>query len=65
MFPRSEYYSQTEVLKLYKVNADTYKRILTEKNIPTVNKQIDLGGYMATTIYVLKSDVHALGLTPR
>ena len=65
MFPRNKYYSQTDVLKKYKINAKDYQDILQQKKIDIVSKDINLGEFNVKTIYVLKKDVEVLNLQLR
>lgn len=65
MFPRHLYYSQSEVCTKYQITPRMYQELLVERNIPQVNKVVDLGGYTVTTRYVLKEDVESLNLNTR
>jgi hypothetical protein len=62
-FPREMYYSQTEALKIYKISAEDYKELI--KDLPQINKKIDLGGYQVITIYVLRELIDNLNLKKR
>lgn len=65
MFPRHLYYSQSEVCTKYQITPRMYQDLLVERNIPQVNKVVDLGGYTVNTRYVLIEDVESLNLTLR
>ena len=65
MFNRKLYYSQTDVVKRFKVSIKQFKQLLVENNIPQINKEINLGMFEVTTIYVLKSDIDKLNLEIR
>ncbi len=62
MFPRSEYYSQTEVTKLFDINAKQVKELILDRQIPVVNKVIQLGTYCVTTVYIKKEHIDQLNL---
>lgn len=65
MFPREQYYSQTEIVKRYKVSVKKCKELIQAHNIPVLSKKIDLGGYFVDTIYVPKEAIDKLNLTKR
>ncbi|GAA4326104.1 hypothetical protein [Flaviaesturariibacter amylovorans] len=65
MFPRHNYYSQTEVLTKYQISQQAYKKLLQDQGIEPVSKTVDLGGYPVTTCYVEKEKIDALNLPIR
>ena len=60
MFERNKYYSQTEVLKKYKISLKQFRDLL--KNMNVIKKKIDLGNYEVITCYVLKEELESLDL---
>ena len=64
-FNRSEYYSQTEVTKLYKISVKAYKQAILVNNFTQVNVAVDMGDYSLITIYIRKKDIDGLGLQKR
>lgn len=65
MFPRNLYFSQTEVIKLFKITPKAYKALLEAQKIPVVSTTIDYNTYTLKTLYALKSNVMKLNLHPR
>lgn len=65
MFPRHKYYSITEVVKLYKITSEAYKKLLVDTKTPVVENTINLSEYSVNAKYVLKEDVDKLGLQKR
>lgn len=64
-FPRHLYYSQTDVLRRYRVSARDYQALLEERGIEPVKRVVILDGYEVETIYVLITDVEKLNLEQR
>jgi len=62
---RSKYYSQTDVLKKYKLSAEQYKLLIDQHQITTYQPKIDLGTYQVQAIYTLKSEIDSLNLELR
>ncbi len=66
---RNYYYSQTEVVKLFKVSINRFKQLIIENNISVVSHELMMGTllkpYTVTTIYILKDDVTKMNLEPR
>lgn len=59
MFNRSDYFSQTEACRLYKLTLKKFKKLI--EGIETVNNTVTMYSpdgkpYEITTIYVLKKD---------
>lgn len=65
MFSRSEYLSQSEVLKTFKITAKAYQELLVQQDVRTVRREADMGGYRVRTLYVKKGDVERLQLEKR
>lgn len=63
MFIRNSYYSQTEAVKKFRITVKKYKEII--KDMEQVNREIDLGGYTVTTIYIRKELIDALKIELR
>lgn len=60
-FPRDKYYSQTELLKKFKITSKELKAL----NLPYIKKEIDLGTYSVQAKYFPKEVVHELDLPLR
>lgn len=65
MFPRNQYYSQTELVKTFQISSKKLKEAIVANNIPVIKKDIDLGEYSVKGLYVLKTDIAKLNLKPR
>lgn len=65
MFNRSQYYSQTEATKVYKLSIKQFKQLIADHQIQQVNKDIQFEGYTVTTVYVLKAEIDKLNLPKR
>lgn len=65
LFDRDKYYSQTDVVKKFKISVKKYKELLKEKGFKVHTTHIDYVTYTIDTIYVLKSDIDSLGLELR
>jgi 3-mercaptopyruvate sulfurtransferase SseA len=64
-FPRHLYYSQTDVLRGYRISAKAYQALLEERGIEPVKRVVVLDGYQVETVYVLISEVEKLNLEQR
>lgn len=64
-FPRSEYYSQTEAIKKFKISVQTFKQLLVDNNIQVVSRRVNLGEFEVDTLYVRKTDIDQLNLQKR
>lgn len=64
-FNRSEYYSQTDVLRLFKISRVKYHALLKERNLNTLSVTIDMGDYTMVTKYVKREIIDNLGLEKR
>lgn len=64
-FPRHLYYSQTDVLRRYRISAKDYQRLLEERGIEPVRRAVMLDGYKVETTYVLIDVVEKLNLEQR
>ncbi|RZK45966.1 MAG: hypothetical protein EOO97_00075 [Pedobacter sp.] len=65
MFNRGDYYSQTEVLKTYKVSSKRYQELLEEHGVEPIRRPVQMEGYEVNTLYVLKEDLEKLNLEKR
>lgn len=65
MFNRSEYYSITEVLRLYKISRVKYHKLIKERNLPIHNVPINMGDYTMIAQYIKKEIIESLGLELR
>jgi hypothetical protein len=64
-FPHSQYYSQTEVVRKYRVSVKAFKQLLVDRNIQVVSREADLGDLKVKTVYVRKEDINKLKLEKR
>ena len=64
-FKRSNYYSQTEVIKTYKISVKGYQQMIADHSFYVVSVPINQGDYTMMTIYVAKQDVESLNLVIR
>lgn len=65
LFPRHEFYGQTEAYLKFKIGVARLKKLIEEHNIPVINRECDLGEYKVTGIYLRKEDIDKLGLPLR
>jgi len=65
LFQRDLYYSQTDVIRKYKISVKKYKELIKEKGFNIHSVHIDYITYSMDTIYILKSDIDSLGLELR
>ena len=65
MFVRTNYYSQTEATKIFKLSTKQFKDLITKNDIATFRRAANLGEYTVNCIYVLKSDFDTLDLEKR
>ena len=64
-FNRNNYYSQTDVVKKYRISIIKYKQLIQDNNIPIESFEADLGGYKVKTVYVSKEVIDALKIALR
>lgn len=64
-FKRADYYSQTDVVKLFKISVKAFKQAILANNITQVNIDINMGDYSMVTVYVAKEDIDKLNLELR
>lgn len=62
---RDLYFSQTQICKIYKVSPKRLKQLLVQHKIEALNKEIDLGEYQVTALYITKEQIQGLGLELR
>ena len=60
-FNRADYYSQTEICKLFKLSTTKLKKIIADKQIPVITRPTEIGynrgeNFKVEAKYVLKSD---------
>ena len=61
LFDRDNYYSQTEVLKNFKITAKEFRELLLINYVPVRTNLITYGNYYSITAkYYLKSDIDLL-----
>lgn len=65
MFARNTYYSQTQIIKQFKISAKQLKELLSSKNIPVISKSVDLGEYSVDAMYITKEAIDKLNLQLR
>jgi DNA invertase Pin-like site-specific DNA recombinase len=64
-FPRDTYYSQTEIIKTFKISAGALNKLITAHQIPATNLPINLGTYSVISKYYHKEDIDKLNLQLR
>lgn len=62
MFNRGAYYSQTEVLKQFKISRKAYNKLIVDLQLPVVSKSINLGEFSVKTVYIEKEIIDKLNL---
>jgi|GEM_PF-2999504 len=60
-FNRADYYSQTEICKLFKVSPKKLKSLIEANNIPVITRPIEIGydrgnNFNVAAKYILKTD---------
>lgn len=65
MIDRSKYYSQTEVIKKFKISREKYHQLIIDNNIAFETVLIDYKTYQINTIYILKETIDKMNLQLR
>lgn len=64
-FERRLYFSQTEITGIFQIIPDEYKALILEKNLPVINRKVNLGNYDVEAVYTFKTDFLKLGIPKR
>ena len=65
MFLRHQYYSQTELTKLFKISVKGVKQLIVDHQLVVTSKPVDLGEYTVESVYINKEDIDKLNLPKR